>query len=164
MWWIVGFIVSFVILYNIFSLILTKILKEDYVSSQVGSFVLALIVVLSFFIIDMSNQKYEYYNTRTLSAMQDSQSYVISRYDVESELKYLYMYKTGDDTYRASQAPSNRSTIHISTKDYRVEIYKEKKKIKFFNLILPKEYVDGYRYDFYIPQDGIISEFKVDLK
>jgi hypothetical protein len=112
----------------------------------------------------MSNQRYEYYNTRTLSAMQDSQSYVVSRYDVESELKYLYMYKTGDDTYRASQAPSNRSTIHISTKDYKVEIYKEKKKIKFFNLILPSQYVDAYKFEFYIPKDGLISEFKVDLK
>lgn len=165
MWWLLGLIVFFVLIYKVISFVLRKFFKHDYLESQLGALALSIVIITAFGYIDMANQKYEYYNTRSIVAMQDSQTYVVSRYNADSEMRYYYLYETGNETYRSSYAPSNRSSIHVtdSDKGYKVDIYKKQKKIKFFKLILPKEYVDAYRYDFYIPKDGLVSEFKVDL-
>ena len=161
--WGIGTLIVFLSMFCIFSFIL-KLLKQDDASRFIGSFVISLIILVALFYVDMSNQKYEYYNTRNIVAMQDNQVYVVSRDNVDSGMKYYYMYEVGGKAYLSGHAPSNRSIIHLSEKDYKVDIYKKQKKVKFFKLFLPQEYVDAYMYDFYIPKDGLISDFNIDLK
>lgn len=111
---------------------------------------------------DMGTQIYKPYTTRSVVAMQDSEAYIVSRYSVDSEMKYYYITES-NGIYRTLSAPSNRSIIKHTNEKPKVDIYKKESKYKIFNWILPAEYVDAYRYEFYIPKGSIKEDIGIDL-
>lgn len=115
-------------------------------------------------ITDTVNQIHKPYTTRNVVAMQDSEVYIVSRYSVDSEMKYYYVTER-NGVYRTLSASSDSSIIRYADDNPRVEVFKAESKYKIFKWFLPAEYVnDLYRYEFYLPKNSIKNEISIDLK
>ncbi|OME54119.1 hypothetical protein BSK59_16190 [Paenibacillus odorifer] len=156
------------LLFAVFIPITCSVLLEKFTSNnEAESFLISLLItavlVIICFFVDMNNQTLTYLKSREIVAMQDSNTFIVSRYSADSEMRYHYMYQNGD-VFRSSYSNANKSDIHIVNSNYRVEIFKKQRDIQFFKWFMPTEYVDAYKYVFYLPEGSIKSDFTIDLK
>lgn len=162
MFWINGII--FIILC---CFIVYKIFKHYHESIQFLSCLVTAMV--AFIIFGYSSMfvptEYEYQFSQEIIAIQDSQTYLISRYNVNSTIKYYYIinYNGG---YISQNVPQNNSIIFETNNKPEVKYYKERYKHKISRLIFGeyKEIIGADKYEFYIPTSSIKQEFNIDLR
>lgn len=148
--------------------IVYKILKdnEDELTSALALFLTGMISFCVFMMIPyFFSVKYDYQFSQRVVAMQDNQTYIISRHRVDSTINYYYMIEYGNG-YISQIAPQSRSIIYTTKDKPEMKYYKEKFNNQLVRLIWGDYRWDSSadRYEFYIPEGSIKQDFNIDLK
>jgi len=137
--------------------------SKDQLLNGLGAFVLSIVICLGFGFANMHYRDYVHWNTQDIVAMQDNETMIISRYSTDSKMYYHFMVDNGDH-YKSRRVSQNVSTIRYTDGKPKLEIYKKESTNKFVYFFMPiREYVNDYKYDFYVPKGTIKEEFNVDL-
>ena len=111
-----------------------------------------------------SQGEYELYDTRSIVALQDSETFVVSRYSADSEIYYYYMQKIGD-AYYPKQAKQNLSTIRYIDEKPIVKVYRLESPNRIVEFLSYSSGMIGiYEYEFYLPEGTVKEEFSIDMK
>jgi hypothetical protein len=159
-WLFVLYIIIFPLL---FDYLLGKVSK-DKLFNGLCAFVTSMILFIAFSFMNMHFREYEYWYSQDIVAMQDNETMLISRYNADSTLYYYFMVDNGD-SYKSRRVDQNVSTIRYTDTNPELKVYKKESTNKFVYFFMPiKEYVNDYKYDFYVPEGTIKEEFNIDLE
>lgn len=160
---LVQFIIYFVTIPLIVIFISFKVFNsDDELLSLLVSVTVSMLVFVVFNYSTLSLEEYKPYDTRSLVALQDSETLVVSRYSSDSEIYYYYMQQIGN-TYHPEKASQSKSVIRYTSDSPVVKVYKKEIPNKFIEFLTFGESHE-YKYEFYLPKGSIEEDFNVDLK
>jgi hypothetical protein len=138
-------------------------ISDDALFNALSSFVISAVIFIAFSYMNMSFREYEYQYSQDIVAMQDSETMIISRHSADSELYYYFMVED-EGAYKSRKIDQNESTIRFTEGKPKLEVYKKESTNKFIYFFMPvNSYITDYKYDFYVPEETIKEEFKIDL-
>ena len=144
---------------------ITKTKKDtvDEITSGLLCLVVTVILATTMGYANLIMRDYKYFTQREIVALQDNETFIISRYSADSTLYYYYMVNTSEG-YKSMKADQENSVIKYTSGEPKVVVHKKESTNKFIYFMFPvKEFVGDYKYEFYLPKGSIKEEFNVDL-
>jgi len=132
--------------------------------SCVKGIIISALIFITLSTINMQYREYVKWNEHEVKALQDNETFMISRYSSDSSLYYYYMVKNNDGSYESRKASQDYSSIKYTSETPKVIVYKKEAKSKIVQFFMPiREYVGDYKYVFYVPEGSIEENYNVDL-
>lgn len=135
--------------------------NEDIHIFVIG-YLLSAVIFIVCAVVNLTHYTWEYDYTQKIAAIQDNNAYVISRYSADSTVYYHFMVDNGDH-FKPRKVDQKFSIIRESEEEPKVVVYQQKPKNALTYWILPVEFTDSHKYEFYLPKGSVKQEFNIDL-